>query len=454
MQVARLTYVLSLLVGIAACGTSDKFTGVGPESSNGDQSPQTPTVAAPGGGSSTTSPAPGLPSTGPVEPGNAGTTAPPPPMPPLDNGNSPSGGAGGNQEMPVEPDPVAPNPGDPNSLTAQRAAAQMGQGFNLGQMFDNTQHPRTFAAAQAKIDAYYERGFRNVRIPITWTEAVGGDTLVLDPLVGNINREHPRLQVITEVIDYALSLPGLFVVINAHHEDDLKTHARGNVLEQLWTDITDIFGDRDPRLMFEFLNEPHKDDLTPMAPAEVRRLTGLAYDRVRAVNTERIVIIGGNQWFGASEVPAVWTSLDEVGGGSDPFVMATFHHYNPWEFCGNNQGTYDDPWTDAHLADPMDTMKDWADTVGGGMPVYIGEWGVGWGSVFDSMECNNIRLWFQRFDRENAAPRGQPTAVWDDGGWFRLFNHGSNSFEHNLIDCLATGECDWQGSDRFNDGCR
>ena len=49
--------------------------------------------------------------------------------------------------------------------TARAAADAMGKGFNLGQMFDNSQHPATLAAARPKIDAYYARGFRVIRIP-------------------------------------------------------------------------------------------------------------------------------------------------------------------------------------------------------------------------------------------------------------------------------------------------
>jgi len=63
----------------------------------------------------------------------------------------------------------------------------------------------------------------------------------------------------------------------------------------------------------------------------------------------------------------------------DPYVMATFHHYDPWTFCGDNLGTYDDNWTDTNLSSPMDTMLAWSQSTGKGMPVYIGEWGVGWG---------------------------------------------------------------------------
>jgi hypothetical protein len=189
-----------------------------------------------------------------------------------------------------------------------------------------------------------------------------------------------------------------------------------------------------------------------MPAAELRNMTGKAYAKIRAADPERIVVIGGNQWFGAAEVPEVWPSLDGVGGGEDAFVMATFHHYNPWSFCGDNQGTYDDPWTDLNLSEPMETMRKWAESVGNGMPVYIGEWGVGWGSRYDEMDCNNIRAWYQKLHADNAAPRGMPTSVWDDGGWFKIFDFGSNAYANDLADCIS-GTCTWSGDDRFNGGC-
>jgi endoglucanase len=340
-------------------------------------------------------------------------------------------------------------------LTARQAAAEMGRGFNLGQMFDNTQHPRTLAAARAKIDAYYARGFRNVRIPITWTEPVGGDLLVHDPGVGQVNRGHPRLAVITQVIDHALSKPGLYVIINAHHEKALKTHSRGWVLERPWQDISDLYRTRDARLLYEILNEPHREDAahSEMPAAELRAMTGRAYARIRAVDPRRIVIIGGNQWFHYTEMARVWPHLDDVGRGADPYVMATFHHYDPWSFCGDGQGDYADAWSAASIGTPMDVMRSWADGVGRGMPVYIGEWGVGWGSRYSTMDCNNIRLWYQMFHRDMAGPRGMPTAVWDDGGWFGIFDHGLGAFANNLIDCIATGTCAWNGGDRVNAAC-
>lgn len=335
---------------------------------------------------------------------------------------------------------------------AWETAAGMGRGVNLGQMFESTQHPRTLQAAAAKIDAYYDRGFRNIRIPITWTEAIGGDLLVFDAAVGNVNRSHPRLAVIESVIDHALSYPDLYVVINAHHEVTLKTESRASVLQQLWADIADIFQDKSDHLLFEILNEPHVANGDPMPAADLRNMTGLAYAEIRQVDPERVILFGGNQWFGAHEVPEVWTSLDEVGGGTDPYLMATFHHYDPWTFCGDNQGTYDDPWTEENQSDPMTTMATWAETVGGGMPVYIGEWGVGWGSRYGELTCNNIRQWYTTFDSVHAEQHDQPTAVWDDGGWFMIYSHATNNFSNNLIDCIL-GNCDWEGTERFNSGC-
>ncbi|CAN5166857.1 hypothetical protein BH09PSE1_BH09PSE1_09180 [soil metagenome] len=335
--------------------------------------------------------------------------------------------------------------------TARQAADAMGMGFNLGQMFENSQHPPTLDVAGPKIDAYYARGFRVVRIPVTWTEPVGDVTLA-DPATGQVDRTSDRLKALQAVVDYALSKPDLYVVLNAHHETRLKDDNRAEVLEQLWSDIGDIFKARDHRLIFEILNEPHLSDKEPMPAENLRAMTGRAYRKIRAQDARRIVVIGGNQWFGADEMAKTWPDLSEVGGGADPYVMATFHHYDPWTFNGNDQGDYADAWTEANIRNPMQTMADWARTTGAGMPVFIGEWGVGWQSRLPVMNCNNIRLWYSRFQVPNAARMGMPTAVWDDGGWFKIYDYDRKAFDNNLIDCI-TGPCAWSGPSRFNPDC-
>jgi hypothetical protein len=338
------------------------------------------------------------------------------------------------------------------AITAKQAASTMGKGFNLGQMFDNTQNPPTLAAAKAKIDAYYAQGIRNVRIPITWTEKVDGTTLVNDITKGDVNRSHPRLIVIGQVIDYALSLQDMYVVINAHHESALKDNNRAAVLERIWQDAADIFRDRNHRLLFEILNEPHLSNNNAMDPANLRAMIGKAYQKIRALDAERIILIGGNQWFGAGEMATTWPNLNDVGAGLDQYLMATFHHYNPWTFSGDNQGDYADNWTDADISGPMDTMLSWSTSVGKGMPVYIGEWGSGWGSRYKTFSCNNIRQFYQKLDAKYASAKGMPTAVWDDGGWFKIFDFSTYTFSNNLSQCIG-GTCEWDGTERFNAGC-
>ncbi len=436
----KLRFLPLLLALEPACsspeGPSREATSAGSPSGGVTGSGGSKGTGAPAGGASNSNGAGGSP--GNLNPGGTGASP--------STGGSGSGAGG------------APGDGSGGSsqaigFTAQVASEQMGRGVNLGQMFESTQHPRSLQAAQAKIDAYYDRGFRNLRIPITWTERIGGDLLVKDASTGEVDRSHPRLAVIESVVDYALSKPELIVVINAHHEVRLKTESRSSVLQQLWKDIAEIFADRDYRLLFEILNEPHRADESAMPAEDLREMTSLAYAKIREIDAERIILFGGNQWFGAHEIPEVWTDLEGIGEGNDPYLMAEFHHYDPWEFCGDNQGSYDDPWTDAHQYDPMKLMADWAESVGKGMPVYIGEWGVGWGSAYSTMDCNNIRKWYEDFHGSHAKDLGQPTAVWDDGGWFKIFDHSTNDFNNNLIDCIS-GECSWSGTERFNGACQ
>lgn len=334
--------------------------------------------------------------------------------------------------------------------TATQAATDMGAGFNLGNMFEGEQNASTFATAKPKIDAYYAKGFRNVRIPITWTENIDGSRLA-NQMTGVVDRNHVRLAQIQQTVDYALSLPGMHVVINAHHEYGLKDNNRAAVLERLWQDIVDIFGNRNTRLMFQLLNEPHLSDGSAMPVANIRAMSGRAYQKIRAVNPQRIVMIGGNQWFGSYELGNVWYDLSPVGNGNDPYMMASHHHYEPFTFSGQD-GNHAMGWTTATIADPLTRVKNWADSVGKGMPVYVSEWGVGWAKNKPTMTCNNIRLWYQQMHSLEARSRNYPTAVWDDGGWFQIFSHATNSFNNNLADCI-TGQCAWDGNTRINAGC-
>jgi len=338
----------------------------------------------------------------------------------------------------------------PPVITARAAVQKMAKGFNLGQMFESQQHPAAMSAAKPKIDAYYARGFRVVRIPVTWTETIGGSTLA-DPETGRLDGSNSRLRQLTAVIDYALSKPNMYVILNAHHETRLKEDNRAAAFERLWGDINDEFLGRSRRLIFELLNEPHLANRDPMPAANLRAMTARAYSRIRAADPTRLLVIGGNQWFAADEMAKVWPDLRGVGDGNDAFLMATFHHYGPWTFAGDNQGDYSDAWTDNDIDTPTIAMMKWSGSMAKNIPFYIGEWGVGWKSRYPEMKCNNIRKYYTDFN-SRAASKNIPAIVWDDGGWFQLFDHATKSFSNNLIDCIG-GSCPWDGEQRFNMGC-
>ena len=102
----------------------------------------------------------------------------------------------------------------------------------------------------------------------------------------------------------------------------------------------------------------------------------------------------------------------------------------------------------------MQTMEAWSNSVGNGMPIYIGEWGNSWNQYLNSDACNNIRSWYNDFSTVHAEQRPitAPTAVWDDGGWFKIWDHASNDWGSSLFQCI-TGECLPETFERFNDAC-
>ncbi len=353
----------------------------------------------------------------------------------------------------LEPVSINQVPTSEPSLTGEAVAAMMGLGVNVGQVFESIgANPPLFDPVRAKIDAYYNLGFRTFRLPVTWTAAIERRALVADATVGQVDTHHPRLAVIRALIDYVLSFEDTIIILNAHHEESIKNNQASRVLQRLWADIALVFKDRSHRLIYELLNEPHDSNGGPM-PAEVLRdMSRRAYDEIRDVDPQRIIVISANQWGAASELQVTWPNLEDVGGGLDPYLMATFHHYEPWaEFHSQDAVDRAYPFTEATIRAPMQTADEWRNQLGVDLPIYIGEWGVGWGKQQTTMDCNNIRFWYQSLP-EAAQVFDMPTQVWDDGGWFEIFNYGNSAFTNNLAQCI-TGDCDWQGSERFNSAC-
>ena len=102
-------------------------------------------------------------------------------------------------------------------LTPQEAAVQMQKGINLG----NTLEPpleggwNNPAAQEYYFDMYKDAGFNCVRVPVRWDQ----HTQASYPY----KIDEAWLQRVEQVVDWGLSR-GLFIIINAHHEEWIKSN--------------------------------------------------------------------------------------------------------------------------------------------------------------------------------------------------------------------------------------
>lgn len=135
-------------------------------------------------------------------------------------------------------------------MRADELAAALGVGINLGCRFEDPINPTSFDSVKRALDAIFAKGFRHVRIPVTW---ISGQSNKLDnaKFVGELRA----------AMDYAISL-GLKVIVNAHHEKWLLEQYDGSdamtdKFKQLWARIATLFrGLRDKDVVYEVLNEP------------------------------------------------------------------------------------------------------------------------------------------------------------------------------------------------------
>jgi endoglucanase len=159
-----------------------------------------------------------------------------------------------------------------NSKQSGKLMTEMGLGWNLGNSFDahngngneglssetSWGNPKV---TNAMIDKLVAKGFKTIRIPVTWHNHLIDNQYTIDP--------QWMLRVKT-VVDYCIK-KGLFVILNVHHDNSdygvsyrKGYYPRSNqmgeskkFLANIWTQITLAFNNGyDHHLIFECLNEP------------------------------------------------------------------------------------------------------------------------------------------------------------------------------------------------------
>ena len=167
-----------------------------------------------------------------------------------------------------------------NSITQTQVVSEMGMGWNLGNTLDswddNSANPSTnqglssetswgnIKTTEAMFVMLKAKGFKSVRIPVTWHNHLIDNNYTIDP---------EWMSRVKTVVDWAID-SGFYVILNTHHDNanpsnteisygkgyfPLKIHKKESerFLYNVWKQITIAFNNGyDHKLVFECMNEP------------------------------------------------------------------------------------------------------------------------------------------------------------------------------------------------------
>jgi endoglucanase len=203
--------------------------------------------------------------------------------------------------------PAAPAP--VNSLPVGRCV-------NIGNNLEapsETAYGRAIANDEFAIIA--RAGFTTVRIPVKWSSRAG--------LTPPYQIQPAFMARVKHVVGLARAA-GLNVILNDHHYEALHTAPAENAerLAGIWRQVAVAFANQ-PRehVWFEIANEPN----ARLTNANLLATLSPSLAAIRTSNPDRPVIIGGENWSGI-------LSLATLALPNDPYVVPTFHYYEPFQF--------------------------------------------------------------------------------------------------------------------------
>lgn len=355
------------------------------------------------------------------------------------------------KEKPDEPDtPTEPSPGDND---AWKMAKTLGFGLNLGNQMDAFDGKTEMAIegywtngqklTQAVFTGLKNKGFKSVRIPVTWLGHIGGapDYKIDD-----------RLDRIEEIVGWAENA-GLNTIINIHHDGSLDynggvsytTHwlnIRGAAssdavnsqikaeIKAVWTQIAERFKDKGDFLIFESFNEiqdgrwGYSDEYQSAAGKKkqndiLNEWNQVFVDAVRAT--------GGNnatRWIGVPGYAADPTKTlnDGFKVPDDPAgkVMVAVHYYTPYDFCQTAKAAdwghtrksnlSDNSFTEEYVKELFSKL--YTTYVEKNIPVYLGEYGC---ANRTDATARRFQLYWFEYVSKCAKTYGMSGFIWENG---------------------------------------
>ncbi|MFC0434351.1 cellulase family glycosylhydrolase [Kutzneria buriramensis] len=312
--------------------------------------------------------------------------------------------------VPAHATPAAQSaPADP-----MKAVAAMQPSWNLGNTLDAIPDETSWGnplTTKATFDGLRARGFRSVRIPVTWYPHQSDTTpYTIDPV---------WMKRVKQVVDWALE-DGLYVEINVHHDSwkwiEYMSTDHDNIMarfDSTWQQIAAEFKDEPRTLLMESINEPQFANATDAQKTQyLRELNTSFHDIVRdsgGGNKDRLLVLP------AEETNSAQNWLDDLSATMsslhDRNLVATVHYYSWYPFSVNIAGgTTFDAKAQQDLTEGFARVHD--TFVAKGIPVYLGEYGLLTSPHSGYVERGEMLKYFEEVDYE-ARINGLTTAVWD-----------------------------------------
>lgn len=319
------------------------------------------------------------------------------------------------------PQPASYAPG-PAARPSVGIALPLGKCVNLSNMLEPPNEGdwgRAFQDADAT--RIREAGFATVRLPVRFSShALAAAPYTIDPAF---------MARVRHVVDANLAA-GLNVILDLHNYEELMTDPDGHKVRfaALWRQIAAEFRTAPPNLWFELTNEPNNRLNDAALPAVLTP----ALAEVRATNPTRPVIVGGQNWSGID-------SLASVPLPDDPYIVATFHYYDPFEFThqgatwitptppmGRLFGTAAD---NAQLEAALGKVRAFM-TRTGRVP-FMGEYGAN-----ELVPLDQRIAWYRTISAAFASA-GIQGCAWGYTNTFHLWRDGSG-WHRDLLDAIST----------------
>lgn len=299
-------------------------------------------------------------------------------------------------------------------LSPEMAISQMKKGINLGNTLEPPRegdwgNPTT---QEYMFDIYKKEGFDCIRIPVRWDK----HTQTIPPY----KIDETWFNRVEQILDWGLS-KGLYIVVNSHHDDWIKTGYSNAVnrarFDSIWSQVATRFKDKPDRLIFEVMNEP-----VNMTKAQCDDVHQRIISIIRKTNPTRLIIFQGINWGGSD-------GLLGAAIPNDPYLIGSFHSYDPYLFGLEGQGVWGSSSDVTQLRSKFQAVKDWS--VKNNIPVFLGEFG-------SLRKCDyNSRMKHYNAYVELSHSFGFSSCAWDDGGDFRIMNRSARTWDDDVKDILT-----------------